>query len=100
LISVQELSSSIDQRVLVEVYTLVNDQTPVEELARAVANSVTWRDRVDLRINRTDQWEAAHTPYGIIRENTIVVCQEHVIRGNDYWALTKALEDCVNPMPI
>jgi diphthamide biosynthesis methyltransferase len=91
---------SAQEKVLIQVYTLMNDHTPVEELAKAVSNSVAWKDRVELEINRTDEWESAQTPYGTIRENTIVVCGEHMIRGNDYWALTKALEDCVNPMPI
>lgn len=87
-------------RILVELYCMRPDCEPIEELVTAVANSVRWKDRVDLRIRHVDDHPVAATPYGLIDEHTVVVCGTHVIRNADYHAITRALEDCSGPEPI
>lgn len=82
-----------DDKIVVEVFTLVNDHTPVEELVTAVTNGARWKDRVEVSFNRTGEWNQAETPYGTIEGNTVVVGGEHMISGLDYWTLQHALED-------
>lgn len=89
-----------DEKIVVEVFLLIHDHTPVEELVSAIARSERWRDRVTLRVNRLEGWHKAETPYGTISENTVVVCRTHVISQPDYWTVTRALEDCEQVPPV
>ncbi len=84
-----------DDRILVELYCLRPDCQPVEDLVSAVVNSVRWKDRIDLRVEHLDEYLVATTPYGPIADHTVVVCGTHILRGTDYGALTRALEDCI-----
>jgi hypothetical protein len=82
-----------DEKMLVELYCKHPGCDPVEELVGAVARSVRWKDRIDLRVSRFSDGPQA-TPYGLVADNAVVVCGVHVIHGVDYRALTRALEDC------
>lgn len=88
------------EKMLVEVFLLLQDRTPTEELVSAIAKSNRWKDLVTLRVNRLEGWESAETPYGKISDNTVVVCGTHVINQPDYWAVTRALEDCEHVPPV
>ncbi|HEY3317617.1 MAG TPA: hypothetical protein VGK50_04270 [Coriobacteriia bacterium] len=87
------------EKIVVEVFSLIHDHTPVEELATAIARSKRWKDSVTLRVNRLDQWPSAETPYGKITDNTVVVHGKHVMSQPDYWTLQQALEDCEQAPP-
>lgn len=82
------------KKLLVEIFTLPYDHSPVEELVHAIAGSVRWQDRLHVHVNHTNQWPKAETPYGEISGNTVVVCETHVLHGPDYWGLVRALESC------
>lgn len=86
---------SPEDKIVVEVFTLLNDHSPVEELVTAVTGVSRWKDRVEVEFNRTREWGRAETPYGTIEGNTVVVAGEYVISGPDYWTLQQALEDVV-----
>ena len=83
-----------DEKILVELYCMPHDCTDVEELVSAVANSVRWRDRLDVRVSHMREAPRASTPYGVVGDHTVVVCGTHIVHGPDYQALTRALEDC------
>jgi hypothetical protein len=82
-----------EDKILVELYCKQPECEPVEELVSAVANSVRWKHRVDLRVNRFHDGPQP-TPYGPVADSAVVVCGMHVIHGIDYRTLTRALEDC------
>ncbi len=83
-----------DDKIVVELYCLNPECHPVEELVSAVANSVVWKDRVDVRVRHFEDSPYASTPYGTIANDTVVVCGTHVIHDADYSSLKRALEDC------
>jgi hypothetical protein len=94
-----EMDDDAGEKIIVELYCLKPEADPVAELVSAVANSVRWKDRLDVRVQKFDGNPAVPAPYGHFRDDTVVVCGTHVIRSVDYAALTRALEDCEQQGP-
>jgi hypothetical protein len=80
-------------RIRIEVFCKDRACAPVRELTKAIADSVRWKGRVDLKVLDMSALEP-DVIGGSACGQVVRVCGVHVIRNPDYQALVRALEDC------
>jgi hypothetical protein len=83
-----------DDRILVEFFCEQPDCRETEDLLSAVANSVRWSDRVEVRVQHLDDAPDHLSPRMRTGRSTVIVCGRHRLHDADYSSLKRALEDC------